>query len=287
MSADITFDGLIERAKAEGPRRFAAWNAGAYAELCAGPAKILWERLGPAQTGRAEVMQGYLRLLSEGVGLGYLDRTSLDPTQPRSLLALGLCRLIPEGLALIGEGEQLPLLVRLWNIAEGLEREPAWLNRYVAGAGARIVDLARLEESLIEILEPALAPSFSASWSGPFRVTHLDTRGAADEFLPGRMHLAAPAVMCVHDRREQQRHIGVFLRKEGDSRCTDVVPCLGEAAVEGPVPEISHTNDGLRIGAAVVRVPFLRFPYRHAISPSGFVLLSAVDSQRLWIVETP
>jgi hypothetical protein len=284
---DPSFAALLERAQSEGPRRFAAWNAEAFAAIAGGPARRLWDRLGPGHPSRGQVMQGYLRLIIEGVGLGFFDRASAAAEASTSLLALCFCRLIPDGLAQIPTSEQLPLMVRLWNLGEGLRLEAAWLDRYIAGATSRITDLLQVEETLVEILEPALAGGGSAEWSGPFSVSVLDTRAITPDFLPGRMHLAAPSLVCVHDRRVADRQLGVLLRPEQESRLTDLVDCLGEVAITGArLPEVALLDRAVRIARTQVALPFVRQPRGHATAPSGFVVVSAVDSQRLWVVES-
>src|SRR2546421_535476 len=84
---------------------------------------------------------------------------------------------------------------------DGPQREPVWVDRYVLACAGQLRRLADLEPFLVQVLEPALLPAATAHWQGPFQVGVLDGRRLLDEFLPGEMHLAAPAVLCVHDRR--------------------------------------------------------------------------------------
>jgi hypothetical protein len=140
---------------------------------------------------------------------------------------------------------------------------------------------------VLRVLEPVLEPSAPASWGGPFGLVVLDTRAAHDPFLPGEMHLAAPAVLCVRDRRNPDVHLNILLRHGAGSRVLGLSPPLGEYPEEVHAPEVRFSDGRVRIGKHRVDVPLLGKPYRVATAGSGFVVASAADSQRLWIVESP
>src|SRR5205823_3907988 len=100
-----------------------------------------------------------------------LERTKQRPVSqsdttiirhPENLFAFWLLQLVPDSLHHVRADEQLALLVRLWNLSEGLLGEAPWLNRYVAATALRITDLATIEDTLADILEPALEKSDAA-----------------------------------------------------------------------------------------------------------------------------
>lgn len=278
--------GVLERMEREGPRQHARWEPALYHAFCAGPAAALWDAIG-AQPGAEPAFEAYLRLAVEALGEGYIDRADLAPAPgPRSLLALLWVRLIPHALARVPPAARLEALARLWNLGEGLMREPVWLNRYVAGAAAGLEDLGDVEDFLVRVLEPALTPSEPSAWQGPFAVTVLDARPLADEFLPGELHMAAPAVLCVHDRRTPGVHAGVFLRRGGQSRFMGLTPCLGELRAESGLAGTVFEDGVVRIRGRPVALPHLRRCHRHAVAEAGFLVAAAVDSQRLWVVES-
>jgi hypothetical protein len=285
-----TFANLIEEAGREGRRRYARWDADLYQTLCGGPVRKLWQRLqGRAQA--AAVFAGYLELVREALGAGYIlpPKEAGEPGRVgwANFLAFCLVRLIPERLAAVADDQQLPLLAKVWNLGEGLLQEPAWVDRFVlAGAG----ELARLEdiETFLErMLEPALTPAPPAAWQGPFGLSVLDARPLYDEFLPGEMYLAAPTVLCVRDRRRPDLYLGVFLRPQGRSQFLGLTSSLDAYTDGGELPPVRWAERRALIGERAVDMPFLRRPHRHLLTRSGFLVASAVDSQRLWVVESP
>lgn len=142
-------------------------------------------------------------------------------------------------------------------------------------------------EFLVEALGPALAPAEPAAWSGPFAVAVLDARPVLEDFLPGEMYLAAPRVVCVADRRDPAHHVGLLLGHGGGSRLLGPSPPLSPYVEEGPPPAATVSAGLARVGSHRVELPMLGEAHRVATALAGFVVVSAVDSQRLWIVETP
>ena len=94
------------------------------------------------------------------------------------------------------------------------------------------------------------------------------------------MHLAAPAVVCVHDRRAAVQ-LGVLLRpqRNGGALLLGATPCLGigDGAAGVPVPE--------KATAQVAAAAGLSDEQARIATRGGFVLLSSPLSQRLWAVE--
>jgi hypothetical protein len=263
----------------EGPRRWSGWDAGLFAQTGRGPARALARSL-DGEAHAEQVLTAYLRLVQEAIGLGYLGAGP----DPGNFLTHCLLRVVPDKLASVPAPERLAVLAKVWNLGEGLLREPAWVDRYVVACAAQLTDLADLEAFLVRVLEPALVPVRAALWQGLLHVDVLDLRPVLDEFLPGEMHLAAPAVLCVHDRRLVGVHVGLFLRPERKSAFLGLTPCLRQYAEEAPPGKL---EDGrLTVGAATAELPLLGRGHRHVRTRSGFAVASAVDSQRLWVVES-
>jgi len=307
--ASGVLEALVMRREQEGARRFSRWNGALYRAACAGcagvwgagegegegaegPARALWDRLA-GDRDAAAVFEAYLGLLVEAIGLEVLDAAAVEVFSrgegpaATNLLTLLLVEKIPRLLP-GGSGEaQIAWLALSWNLGEGLLGEPPWLNRYVASALARLDDLGELEDQLVRVLEPALVARAPAAFTGPFAVTTLDARDVDGIFLPGDMHLSAPAVLCVHDRKRAGIHAGVFLRPGGESSFLSLTPCLGAATEDASLPAAAVEGGALRVGAHQVTMPFLQRGHRVVVSRAGFVVASALDSQRLWVVETP
>lgn len=204
-----------------------------------------------------------------------------------SFLALCLVHLVPCSLSKVPDQQRLPLLAKIWNLGEGLLREPAWVDRFVTANAVSLPSLESVESFLVQTLEPALAPAKPSQWKGPFALTILDARSSDDDFLPGSMHLAAPAILCVHDRRRTDVRLAVFLQTQRRSRILGLTACLGEyPGLAGHLP-FRLAPHQLEVGGHRVGLPFLRWAHAHVAANTGFVAVSAVDSQRLWIVESP
>ncbi len=285
------FEDVASRLGGVGARNFARWDAALYRDLCAGPAARLWKRLG-AKPGGAAVIEAYLALAVEGLGLGYIDRAGFDaatgsPPSAHNLIALLWLQKIPSARFGGPPDAQVALLTRAWNLGEGLATQPAWLNRYVAGALTVRPSLDDLEARLTEVLEPALTVRAPSTFRGPFAVTTIDATEVDELFLPGVMHLSAPAVLCVHDRKRPGVGVGVFLRPQGASSFLSLGPCLGQGPSDGEAPPCATSEDAVRIGDTRVTLPLLAHAHRAIVTRAGYCVVSAVDSQRLWIVESP
>lgn len=280
----------------EGARRFARWDADLYQAFVDGPGARLFGALwgeGARSPGEA-LFEAYLRLVVEAIGCGYVDAASLkkadkdDERPPRSLMALLLTEHIPALLPRAPAGERPALLAKAWNLAEGLLGEPVWLNRAVAGALVSIDSLNDLDKRILRVLEAAIVPRARASLAGPFAVRAVDTREVDHAFLPGAMHFSAPALLCVHDRKRKGVHAGLLLGPRGKASLLGPGPCLGRPEKEdADLPTVTLIPGGVRVGDAKVPLSLFSRGHSAAASRAGYLIVSALDSQRLWVVESP
>lgn len=244
----------------------------------------LWTSIAPAPDAEV-VLRSYLRLVVEAVGIGCV---TLDPSRAhRNLLSLMLVERVPALLASVPAGRRAHCLAAVWNLGEGLLAEPAWMNRYAAALCADLADLTALAAHLEAVLEPVLAARPPSQWTGPSTVRVLDTRPLRDDFLPGAMHLAAPSVVCLHDRRLPRTHVGVLLDHGGKSALLGLTPCMGANLHEVPTAAVEFAPNAVKINDRAVALPWLRTPHERLVTATGFVLASSVDSQRLWVIDTP
>lgn len=269
----------------DGPRRFAQWNAELFDAIAAGPAYTLGEALSDA-ADRAGVVSAYLQLVQQAIGIGALHQAGTG-ARWTSFLERCLIERIPALLPRVKNGERLSLLATIWNLAEGLWREPAWLDGYVTACTGRLDDLAAVERFLVRTLDPVLAPAPPAAWRGPFHVTVLDLRPLHAEFLPGDIGLAAPTVLRVEDRRRNGIQVGVLLRRDGGSEVLGLTEGLGDYMETSEHPAVAIHDGRTSIAGQAVELPFLRRCHRHVTARAGFIAACALDSQRLWIVESP
>jgi hypothetical protein len=257
---------------------YSKWSPAAWEALCAGPAARLRERV------RRETLLAYLELGREAIGLQYIDRPSFEknPPAPPSFLAVLWIDALPSLLPADG----IELLAKAWNLGERLVREPVWLSRYLAARLDRWTDAACFEDWLRESLSPVVEEPAPAKWTGPARCALVDCRPFHEDFLPGRLHLAAASVACVHDRRRDAVQLGVLLRPNGASLCLGRTPCLGDWKADG-LPDVKFTDGGLRVGALEAPLPRFGAAHAHVVAPTGFVVAAAKSSQKLWVVESP
>lgn len=286
------FETIVEHHEREGERRFSRWDRDTFRAIVFGPGK----RLAMAIDGSADaapIFLGWLELIEEAVGLGYVRPgiiTSDDKLAfaPENLVELLLVALLPDKLGACPPQGRVALLAKAWNLGEGLLAEPPWLNLVVASAMGNVTSLLDLEGRLLRILDTALAPRARSTFQGPYAVRTLDLRDVDGAFLPGRMHFAEPALVCIHDRKRLDIVAGVLLGAKTAPSLAFRSPCLAEKTVADPgLPTVSLTQAGLCVGDA--RVPLPLWTRGHAVvaSRAGLIVASALDSQRIWIAETP
>ena len=235
----------------------------------------------PPEGDRA--FKGLSEMVQQGIGEGYLRG---DPeAAPQNFLEFCIRDWLPAVLAELPADEHVRLLAQVWNLGEGLLREPDWVNQYVMSRIGELRSDRRLEAILIDILRPLMEPAPAARWEAPYSVTLLSLRQADDEFLPGEMQLAAPTVLVVTDRRRPVR-LGVHLRRMGQSMVLGAFGPAGAFSDEPAGVDITWEAGGARIGATKVMLPFLAGPFRFAVVRAGYLVASAADSQKLWIAES-
>lgn len=277
-------DALLDEMTAVGQRQHSRFDAAAFRVVAADATARLWEQTRDAPNADP-VLRSYLRLLVEAVGMGCMAR---DPSGAHAnLLSLLFADRVPTLLAAVAPERRPAALADAWNLGEGLLSEPAWMNRYAAALCTRLADLHDLSAHLEAVLAPVLAPRPPSTWKGPSTVRVLDARGVREDFLPGAMHLAAPSVVCVHDRRTPRSQLGLFLDYGGRSSLLGATPCLGANLREGALPPVSFGRNAVDIAGRAVDLPWLRAPQETLVTTAGFVLATALDSQRLWVIDTP
>ena len=277
---------------ADGDRRFARWDEAAFSGFVdAFNGWMFWQlRRHPAP---AVLCRAWMAMVAEGVGAGMLGPLGASPRSAlkrQGLLAWCLARLIPQSASQMPVDEALSAMATAWNLCEGMATLPAWMGRYVhARCAARdgLRELKDMPDFIAAALAPLLVAPPSPRWEGALSVSTLDLRDAHDHFLPGEIYPVAPSVVCVTDRRDPDAATAIFLRPDGKSELMGPTPALARWAGEGDaLPAMKLAPEALALGPREVKIPTLRHPHSHALLPSGFAVVSAVDSQRVWIVES-
>lgn len=282
----------------EGERRFSRWDGPLFEAIVDGPGKRLAGGL-DASEASLRVFEAWIGLVVEAIGLGYVrsgvvgEGDAPRARRPENLVELLFVDLLPSNLPTVALDARMGLLAKAWNLGEGLFGEPPWLNLCVASAmaapsAAGPGALVDLEGKLLRILDAALAPRARSTWNGPFTVRTIDLREVESAFLPGRVHFGAPTLVCVHDRKRTDLSAGVLLGARGAPNLAFRSPCLADKAPEDPgLPTVTLGQGGLYVRDTKVPLPLWKRGHSVAASRAGLVVATALDSQRLWLVESP
>ena len=182
------------------------WDEGLWRRVVSGPARELATSLrgrGTPDTAAQQILESYLRLAAEGIGLGYLFPSEVG----EGFMNEAFFRLLPAGLAAVPEERRAKALADCWNLGENLEHSPAWWRRIflrLLSSGTSLGELSALVE---RVSREAFGEPKARLGE---RTLHLwIDLGAEDRrFLPGGVHFVAPTVACVHDRRDEDRSAG-------------------------------------------------------------------------------
>jgi hypothetical protein len=187
-------------------RRFVRWDPALWRRVVEGPARSLALSL-RHDAGARPILESYLRLSCEGIGLGYL----FPPEAGDGFFTHAFFRLIPEGLAAVAPERRAKALADCWNLGENLEHAPGWWRRMFVRLASEGVAL----DGLSALVDRASRRAFGAPEARlGARTAHVFVDlGAEDRlFLPGTLHFVAPTVACVHDRDAGSgRSLGVWL----------------------------------------------------------------------------
>ena len=225
-----------------------------------------------------ELIAGYLRLLAEALVSGYLDQSFFHHVWVEH---------VPATLGDLVPPVQLPALAKAWNLCEGLAREPEWLGEYV-NAQARteaIGPLDQLDRFVARVLEPALQPVQATSLAPPFRVSVLDPRPQDDELVPDELVLCAPHVVGIKDLRRQS-YVALLYRQRGESHFFGPLHSVTEFREASPAPAIAIDNGSVTIADHQVELPRIGQVRSYLAARAGFVVVTAHDSQRVWLIES-
>ncbi|MBI2378095.1 MAG: hypothetical protein HYV07_29100 [Deltaproteobacteria bacterium] len=266
--------GVIAR---ESEKKSSRFSSALFAELLAGAGRRAYE----ATSGDLVATRAYLTLLAEAVSEGHVRSSA-----PSGFVSRALLELVPESLGRKPDKSRLDHLARTFNLLEGVASEPAWLDRFL---GSRLLELPGSADDLVGFvereLEPVVSPTQSSTFEAPFSLLVLDPRPLEDEFLPGEMVLEAPNVVAVRDRRRDV-WLGALLLASGRSRLFGPIEAPSGRFVALAPSKAIHVGHGFaHVGEARVELPKLTRLNGHVVAPAGFVVATAVDSQRLWVLE--
>jgi hypothetical protein len=213
------------------------WDEDLWRSVVSGPSRELAASLrgkGVPDAVTQQILESYLRLAAEGIGLGYLFPQDVG----EGFMNEAFFRLLPAGLADVPEERRAQALADCWNLGENLEHAPAWWRRIflrLLSGGTGLCDLAALVERVSREAfgepEARLGAKTLHLW--------IDLGAEDRRFLPGGIHFVAPTVACVHDRRDEdgglRRTLGAWL--------VDPPVVLGPMGCTGSAPAASDRLD--------------------------------------------
>lgn len=188
---------LASDLETEARTRFVRFDSKLWRALVLGPTRALAEKLVAAGTPEHDaqrLLESYLRLGCEAIGLGYLFPESVG----RSFFTLAWNRLIPTSLAELPPERRAAALAECWNLGENLEQSPLWLRRIALRFAERLPSLQALP-TLVGDVAKTLAEPDRKLGDAP-RIEWVLLAEEDPRFLPGRVQFVAPTVVVVHDR---------------------------------------------------------------------------------------
>lgn len=275
---------LVAELSQRGVAEFANWNQHSFDSFVQGPAKSLVQYLSWSDKDDPDPQthDNYLRLVFQGVGAGWLADCRVET--PPTFLHFCLAQLVVYGIRQVKKPQRSQVLQNVWNLGEGLAREPQWLNQFAIARTDWSVDLESLAEHLATTLAPVLSPLPPAHWNGEATLQILDLREHSEAFVPGRMYLASPALLCIEDRLDSHETLGVLLQK-GACEVIGSVGRLPTHVESFDQPAILTTTDEIVLNDQTIAAPRLGVAEQTLCVASGFVAICVEDSQRLWLLE--
>ena len=282
------FDQLVATASQTGRETHAGWNNDLFAEAARLLGGFVWKQ----SHHDTVATENYLRLLAEGVGRGFLTQSyAPEHLEHFSQLYRWGCLLeywlnvtLPLELPKLPPARRSAVMARVWNLGENILRDQPWIDPYLLKkCVAHSPTLAELENQLNAWMEPLLQPPRQATWQPPFDTQQVDGRIIHPDFLPGEMGLAAPALVCVRDRRLDAIFGGVFLH-EHPCRVISHHRDFRADLDRTPSVHVEFKPGQAVINGHVVALPYLNRVHSHLVCHHGAVVISALDSQRLWVI---
>ncbi len=277
---------LIRQVREAAQARYARWDDKLFDALLEDPLDHIWHALKtrPPEHRLASV-RTYIDLVAAGIGEGVMHGIHGEPS---SLLEAFIRDKVPYWLGASNPDRHGRIAASAWNIAAGARAQAGWIDQYLLANLREFENPMRIKEKAAELLRPVLEETPAARWNGPGTVTVIALNNSAADFLPGKMTTVTPRLVCIADRRRDFR-LGVLLMPDGASRCLG--PMRGDGAGmtdDDSLPPIRWTAADVSIGDLRVALPLTgSLPQETLALPSGFLLASLPNSQRLWVIDSP
>ena len=282
-----SFDKLVVDRGEFGKQTYSGWNHSLYTRVCRSSATHFWKTC----KNDLPAFENYLSLLVEGIGRGYVTQMA-DPAHYeyfirqhkwKSVLEFWLVLEIPFQISRIPVDIRASTMAKTWNLGENMLRDRPWIEPYIRQQVTKqCPPLHEIERHLSNWLAPLFQAPQPSNWNAPFSVTVVDCRSVHEDFLPGEVKLSGPMVATVIDRRLESTFAGLFLHQP------DCVPVLyhsdpGDQS-QTALPKVHFEPGRMVLNEIEIALPFLNSVHSHLVCECGVVLVTAVDSQRIWMI---
>jgi hypothetical protein len=277
---------LIQQAREAARVRYARWDDKLFDAFLEDPLDHIWSALKTRPPEhRLASAHTYIDLVAAGIGEGILRRIHGEPS---SLLEAFIRDRIPYWFGESAPDRHGKIAASAWNIAAGARVQAGWIDQYLLANLHEFENPMRLKEKAAELLRPVLEDTPAARWNGPCTVAVINLSGSIADFLPGAMTAITPRLVSIADRRHAHR-LGILLLPNGASRCLGPMRNDGSGQQdEANLPPMHWSAEGVAIGDLKVPLPLTgTLPQETLALPSGYVLASLPNSQRLWVIDSP
>jgi hypothetical protein len=213
---------FIEALVADMQMRHARWDSELWQWALAHPAKRLATNLVSthAQAVGQRVLEAYLKLVASGIGEGYLFPAQAIGAQ--SVFHHLFFDVLPRKIPALSADAQVPILAQAWNLAENLEKGPAWLAQvfwHCRHELDALADLSQVVERITDDVVNPLPTVLDANAPEKNRTFWLDLSRDDGRFFPGHIVQRSPRILQVLDRERHaagasQSSMGIWLRDE-------------------------------------------------------------------------
>jgi hypothetical protein len=277
---------LIRQVRDAARSRYARWDDRLFDALLEARLDHIWRALKTRPPEhRLASARTYVDLVVAGIGEGVLHGAHGEPS---SLLEAFIRDKIPYWFGESNPDRHGKIASLAWNIADGARAQAAWIDQYLLANLHEFENPMCLKEKAAELLRPVLEETPAARWSGPATVTVIALNNTVADFLPGKLTVVTPRLVSIADRRRDVR-LGVLLMPDGDSRCLGLMRSEGAGMTDdASLPPIRWTAADVSIGDLRVALPLTgSLPLETLALPSGYLLASLPNSQRLWVIDSP
>lgn len=237
----------LEAYEKELRKRHSRWSPGVWEALVRDKIpKLQQTNEGLKEEERDAIIEGYIRLCSESIGLGRLYPNA------NNIHELVLLQKVPELLNRCGSAkQQLEMLVDLWNLCDILEDEPRWISKLMVRTLQNIESLEQVSAQVMNfmtIMDIPTDKAISELQPQQLKVLRISSLSLGF-FLPLGLEMIAPPILQVTGRTPDQNVSMNIYVPDGSILSIEKVPAepITKAEIRGSAPLISSLDLPLKL----------------------------------------